>query len=142
MDRASRVLAWYGLAATLALGAVGCASTTRIYVNSTGQTNDGNTLYMMIRTVDKMTATERYQEMVGKMFMDPADPSVAVTKPIFPGNIESINIDDGDKKDIVLYFFFTQPGSNWRVPLRKPLPAEIHIDLGRHQVERVQVRRR
>lgn len=142
MERPKSHLARYGIAAALVVGAFGCASTTRVYVNSSGQTNDGNTLYMMVRNVDKMTATERYQEVAAKLFMDPQDPSVAVTKPIFPGNAESFTVDEGDKKDIVIYFFFTQPGANWRVPLRKPLPSEVHIDLGRHQVERVQVRRR
>lgn len=129
-------------AALLALG-TGCASNTRIYVRSTEQTNDGNTLYMMVRGVDgRGVATETYQEAAAKLFSDPPDPAVVATQPIFPGNQATVTLEDPEAKDVAIYFFFTQPGQSWRVPLRKPLPAEIYIDLGQHQIERVQIRKR
>jgi hypothetical protein len=130
------------LAALLAFS-TGCASSTKIYVKSTDRTNDGNTLYMMVRTLDgRNISTESYQDAVAKLFTDAPDPSVVTSQPLFPGNTVTVKIDDPDAKDVAVYFFFTQPGNNWRVPLRKPLPAEVYIDLGQHQIERVQVRKR
>ena len=131
----------------LALGLLtigtGCSSATRVYVKSTDQTNDGNTLYMMVRSVEKKTViTESYQDAAAKLFSDPPDPSIVASQPIFPGNTVSLNVDNADTKDLVIYFFFTQYGPNWKVPLHKPLPAEIYVDLGQHEVERVQVRKR
>jgi hypothetical protein len=129
--------------ALLTCFAVGCANSTKIYVKSTERTNDGNTLYMAVRSVDSKPSItgERYQEAASKLFTDPPDPSILNSQPIFPGNTVSVAVDDTDK-DIVLYFFYTNPGPNWRVPLHRPLPAEVYIDLGQHQIERVQIRKR
>jgi hypothetical protein len=138
LARAALVLAWAAGASLL----TGCATTSRIYVHSTAQTNDGNTFYMMVRSADRVTAAESYQDVAQKVTADPPDPTVLSSQPIFPGNASTITLDDADKKDVVIYFFFTDPGQNWRLPLRKPLPSEVYIDLGRKQIERVQVRRR
>lgn len=131
-------------AIVLAALATGCASATKIYVKSSAQTNDGNTLYMVVRNVDgKPVANEAYQEAAKKLFTDPPDPSIISSQPVFPGNTVTITVENGDAKDVVIYFFFTAPANNnWRVPLRKPLPAEVFIDLGQNQVDRVQVRKR
>jgi hypothetical protein len=131
-----------GMALALSV-ATGCASTTRIYVKSTDQTNDGNTLYMTVRSADgKAVGSEQYQQVAQKLFSDPPDPTIISNQPIFPGNTVSLTLDNPESRDIVIYFFFTQPGSNWRLPLRKPLPAEVFIDLGTNQIERVQIRKR
>jgi len=121
----------------------GCATTTRIYVKSKETTNDGNTMYMAVRTVYPKAATlnEPYQQSAAKLFTDPPDPTIITTQPIFPGDSAAVTLDNIDK-DVVVSFFFTSPGPNWRVPLHRPLPAEIYIDLGQHQVERVQVKKR
>jgi len=112
-------------------------------VKSSQRTNEGNTLYMMVRdATGKPIVSESYQEVAAKLFTDPPDPSVIRTEPIFPGNTVSFTIEESDEKDLFLYFFYTDPGENWRLPLRKPLPSEVFIDLGQYQIERVQVRRR
>ncbi len=119
---------------------MGCASTTRIYVKSSQRTNEGNTLYMMVRdATGKPIISESYQEVAAKLFTDPPDPSVIRTEPIFPGNTISFTIEEPDDKELFLYFFYTEPGENWRLQLRKPLPSEVFIDLGQYQIERVQV---
>ncbi len=121
----------------------GCSTTTRLYVKSTQQTNDGNTLYMMVRNVDGKTAVnEQYQDIAAKLFADPPDPSVIVGQPVFPGNTVNLTLSDSDTKQVVLYFFYTKPLTNWRVPLPRPLPAEIYVDLGPNQIEHVQIRKR
>ena len=129
--------------AAAAVCVLGCASTTRVHVKSSQRTNEGNTLYMMVRdATGKPIVSESYNEVAAKLFTDPPDPSVVHVEPIFPGNTVSFSIEDADEKDIFIYFFYTDPGENWRLPLRKPLPAEVFIDLGQYQIERVQIRRR
>jgi len=123
----------------------GCASSTRIFVKSTERTNDGNTLYMAVRVADPKAplSNEQYQQAAAKLFTDPPDPSILTTQPVFPGQPSTVTLEDSSDKDVVLYFFFTNPsGQDWRVPLHKPLPAEVYIDLGQHRVERVQIRKR
>lgn len=121
---------------------VGCASTSRLYVKSTAQTNEGNTLYMMVRAADQVASPQNYQEMAAKLFTQEPDERVISTQPIFPGNTATVTIAEADKQDIIVYFFFSDPGKNWLLPLRRPLPAEVYIELGQRQIERVQVRRK
>lgn len=134
------------LAFSLMLGAgslVGCAATTRIHVESRKDTNGGEPLYMVVRNSDgKSFVTERYQDAAAKLFTRGQDPETLVQEPIFPGRPFTATIEDADKKDLVVYFFFTKPGNNWRVPLRRPLPAEAVIDLGANDIQKVQVRKR
>jgi len=122
----------------------GCASTTRITVHSTLRTNDGASMYMMVRSWDgKPTSGERYQEIAAKTFVEPPDTTVLATRPIVPGEEKTtLTLSEDAAKDIVIYFFFTDPGPGWQVPVRRPIPAEIDIDLGRHEVERVRTRPR
>jgi hypothetical protein len=128
----------------LALASAGCATTTKITVHSTERTNDGASMYLMVRKWDgKPSANERYQEVASKAFMEPPDATVLATKPILPGEEKTtVNIDADNVKEMIIYFFFTDPGPGWQVPVRRPLPAEIDIDLGRHEVENVRTRPR
>ena len=131
------------LAVVGASALVGCATTTRIHVESRKETNAGEPLYMVVRSTDgKSFVTERYQDAAAKLFTRGQDPEIVVQEPIFPGRPFTATIEDADKKDLVIYFFFTKPGNNWRVPLRRPLPAEAVIDLGANDIQKVQVRKR
>ncbi len=121
----------------------GCAAGTRIYVRSSERSNDGNTLYAMVRSVDAKTirSNEAYHEVASKLFSDPVDDSVLESRPIFPGNPMTFNVSEGEAKNLVVYFLFTSPGQNWRLPLRSPLPSEVYVDLGDNEIERVQMRK-
>jgi hypothetical protein len=132
------------LSAVVALSLTGCATSTKLYVKSTPTTNDGSTFYMMVRSLDgkTTTVTEQYQDVASKLFADPPDPSVVVGQPIFPGVPASVTINEADSKQVVLYFFYTKPLTNWHVSLPRPLPAEVYIDLGTNQIEHIQVRKR
>jgi hypothetical protein len=121
----------------------GCAATTtRVYVDAPAKSNGGAMMYMMVHEGMETFVTETYQEVAAKLFTQPPNPAILNLQPIFPGDKVSITLEDGKDKDIVVYFFFTDPDGDWRVPLRKPLPAEVFIDLGERRVERAQVRRR
>ncbi len=129
-----------GTALLVVLG--GCATLTKITVHPSPQTNDGNTMYMAVRTWDgKPTSGERYQEVASRLFNEPPDPGILATQPILPGTDKvTVTVDESMAKEVVIYFFFTDPGPGWQVPLRRPMPAEVDIDLGRHQVENVRMR--
>ncbi len=143
MSSAGRIGAKVLAIALFAMCAIGCTSGTRIFVKSTDKTNDGKTLYMLVRGVDaKGVANERYQDIAAKVFADPPDPTVMVSQPLFPGNTVSFTVKEGTAKDLVVYFLYTSPGQNWRLPLRAPLPSEVYIDLGDNQIQRVQMRKR
>jgi len=128
--------------AALFAALLGCATTTKITVHSTPLTNDGNPMYMAVRAWDgKPASGERYQEMAAKLFNEPPDPQILATQPILPGTDKvSVTVDESVAKEVMIYFFFTDPGPGWQVPLRRPMPAEVDIDLGRHQVENVRMR--
>ena len=131
------------LALGLSLASAGCASQTKIYVQSRDQTNAGNVLHMMVRAVDAKTAAtaESYQEVAAMLFADPRDPSILSSEPIIPGRMVTVSVAQEKDKSIVLYFFFTSPGDNWRIQVANPLPAEVYIGLGVSQIESAQMRR-
>lgn len=141
------------LACTLSFGAAvtACSSSSPpprapaakpalLHVRSTSTTNGGKTLYVMVREADAKSITLGYDEAASKLFADPPDPSVVASGPVFPGSDATISLENQGKKDLVVYFFFTQPGPRWRLPLRRPLPASVYVDLGTLQIEKVERR--
>jgi len=129
----------------LAGGVFGCAqTTTHVFVEAPTTVNEGAPMHMMVRAIPDALTQETYEEVAAKMFVQPQDASVVLTQPVFPGERTSLTLPDVEKNDVVIYFFFTtpEPKDGFRVPLRKPLPAEVFIELGEHKVERVQVRQR
>lgn len=139
-----RSLSLFITGAALALASMGCATTTRITVHSSDRTNDGAPMYMMVRSWDgKPSFNERYQEVAAKAFVEPPDATVLATKPILPGEEKTtVTINADSAKEIIVYFFFTDPGPGWQIPVRRPLPSDIDIDLGRHDVENVRTKPR
>jgi hypothetical protein len=131
------------LCLALSLAGLACSSTSRVYIRSTEVTNNGRTLYVMVRSADAKSVTgEQYRDVAATVFVDPPDRNVLLVQPVFPGDTVSLSIDEADAQDIIVYAFYTQPGQNWRVPIYRPLPAEVYIELGQHQITRVQVRKR
>jgi hypothetical protein len=139
-----RGVAWLGGFAAIAAVLSGCATstTTRIYVDASAKANSGRVMHLMVREGIETLVTETYQDVAAKLFAQPPDPAILDSQPVFPGDKVSITIKDGENKDIVVYFFFTDPDGEWRVPLQKPLPAEVFIELGERRIERTQARRR
>jgi hypothetical protein len=128
----------------LALASMGCATTTKITVHSSERTNNGAPMYMLVRSWDgKPSFGDRYQEVASKTFVEPPDATVLATKPIMPGEDKTtVTINSDAAKEIIIYFFFSEPGPNWQVPVRRPLPSEIDVDLGRNDVENVRTKPR
>jgi hypothetical protein len=129
------------LATALVLCA-GCAQTVRIQVNAPKETNKGEILYMMVRaTEDEALIAEDYETAASRVFASPQDPSVRKVMAILPGKAINISVPRPEKERLALYFFFTQPGKHWKVPFEQPLPAEVSVELGTHEIKGVQVRR-
>jgi hypothetical protein len=120
----------------------GCASTVRIQVNAPAETNKGQVLYMMVRaTEDETLIAEDYETAASRVFTTPQDPSVQKVQAILPGRTINLSVPRPTKERLALYFFFTQPGKHWKVPFDPPVPSEVTVDLGTHEIKGVQVRR-
>jgi len=128
------------LVTTLAL-CTGCASTLRIQVQSSDKTNEGQILYMMVRaTTDEKLIAEDYDKASERVFST-GDESVKKVQAIVPGKPVTFSIPRPEQEKLALYFFFTQPGTNWKLPIDPPAPVEIFVELGNHEIQGVQVRR-
>lgn len=125
------------------LAMAGCAPSLKVRVESAASSNGGRPFYFMVRSVDaNQFLAEDYEGAAGRVFKFPADPSVLGSETIFPGQPSSATVDTEDGKDVIIYFFFTTPGQKWKVPLHRPLPSEVVVELGRTQIKRVLVRKR
>lgn len=122
-----------------------CASSTRLEVRSQSSTNEGRTLYMMVREIPKgeEVIVEGYEQAASQVFARQAVTENRQRYPIIPGTPLIIDVDTEGEGDLILYFFFTKFGDDWwRAIDRKRLPAEIIIDLGPNEIERIRVRGR
>lgn len=129
----------------LLLSVWGCASSTRLEIRSQPSTNEGRTLYMLVREVPKgeEVVVEGYEQAAARVFTRESTTATRERWPIIPGTPLELDIDASGEGDLVLYFFFTKFGDDWwRTIDRKRLPAEIVIDLGPNEIERIRVRAR
>jgi hypothetical protein len=119
-------------------------SSMELLVNSTRETNQGNVLHMMVRSVDvdkAVTTTESYEDATSMLFAPERDPDVVAAQPIFPGHPTRLQLKEPEGNSVVLYFFFTNPGESWRVQVSSPPPDELTIELGANEVASVSVER-
>ena len=131
-------------AGLLCLGLLsGCATSLRLEVQSSEKTNGGRPLYMMVRAVDsRALLTEDYASASALVFTHPPDKSVQKVQTVLPGKPLVLNLPRPEETELALYFFFTQPGDKWRVPLNQPLPSDVVVELGGSNVKRVMVRKK
>lgn len=127
-----------------ALAALGCAPTPHVIVKTTPETNEGAPLHMMVRTADEATAvTQGYDEVADMAYKEERDPSIVMVEVLIPASKSvRLPIELEEDADIILYFFFTNPGGRrWFVPIRAPIPEEIYVELGENTIKQVQVRK-
>lgn len=108
-----------------------------VQIDSRQGTNRGNVLHMMLRQLDQkaMGVVESYEQAASFVVAQVRDESVLTIQPVIPGKRLTLAVTGDSKKKLVAYFFFTNPGQNWRVELPRPLPAHISIALGNDQVD-------
>jgi hypothetical protein len=138
-----RVLFHFVVTAVAALGFAGCYSTLQIGIESDTKSNAGRPFYVMVRKADgKAFISEDYKLVSKKLFSYPKEKSILESRVIIPGQAMEMIIKKPEDIDLALYFFFTEPGDNWRVPIRRPFPAKVLIDLGSNQIKRVRIQKR
>jgi hypothetical protein len=121
----------------------GCATSVRLEVQSSEKTNGGRPLYMMVRTVDsRALLSEDYASASALVFTYPPDKSVQKVQTVLPGKPLVLNLPRPEEAELAVYFFFTQPGDKWRVPLNQPIPSDVMVELGASNVKRVMVRKK
>ena len=128
----------------VALGSAACANSTRILIQSAHTTNDGRSFYVMVRPLeDEDVVADSYEAAARRVFAREAAPVGQERRVIIPGQTMTMDIPTDRQRDIVLYFFFTEPGDRWWFAVDKErLASEIIVELGLNEVERVRVRGR
>jgi hypothetical protein len=139
--RARHPLRLLAFAGALLLGP-GCVNTVRIQVRSSAQTNDGEVFYMMVRaTDDEALIAEDYATAANQVFTVAKEVALQKVQAIIPGKPLFLSVPRPTQQRLALYFFFTEPGRHWKVPLDAPIPVEVQVELGTHEVTAVEVRR-
>lgn len=132
---------WRGRAARAACvlsaaGLFGCSSgaaSTVITVKAPENANRGKPVYMLVRSVDDPTFTaDSYGVMAPKVVAP--DDTVLKVEVIYPGSSPVIEVTDPEKGDLGVYFFFTNPGSEWKTLVRRPFAETISIVLGEDSI--------
>jgi hypothetical protein len=119
-------------------------STMNVFVTSTRETNQGNVLHMMVRSLSAdaaATATESYEDATVMLFAQNRDPDVVAAEPIIPGRPIHLELEEPLDHSVVVYFFYTNPGESWRVQVENPPPEALRIELGPNEVANVAVER-
>lgn len=125
----------------LAFCSVGCQSSLRVTVESAPSTNDGKPLYVMVASLDgNSLLAESYEAAAERLFRDPRDKSVLHRESVFPGNTREFTIARPEEGEVAIYVFFTNPGRDWRHPLRSPVPSDVVVELGNNNIKRLVVR--
>lgn len=119
----------------IALGAAllgGCSSSElSVAVTSLGETNGGRPFYAVVRSVDQGTHfTDTYESIAGKVFANPADPSVLGAEVIYPGVDAKLVVPRPEGASVGIYFLFTTPGERWKVHKAQPLTSSVEVELG------------
>jgi hypothetical protein len=124
----------------LALAGTACGSTLptetasiRIRVTSRTNTNDNRPLHCMVRAVEPAAAMiEDYDQAAVLLFT--GDDTLLARDVIFPGHELELTVTIDPAQPVAVYFFFTNPGDGWVVPVPAPLPATLAIELGETEV--------
>lgn len=116
-----------------------CQPALRVTVQSGGTTNGGKPLYMMVATAEeKQALLETYEAAAERLFKDPRDKRILHRMTVFPGNHHEFSLMPPEDEDLALYVFFTDPADeNWRHVVRRPVPAELVVELGKFKIDRV-----
>ncbi len=125
----------YGLWMVLLALLAGCESTTILFeVESESDANQGNTLKMLIRTIDANTyLTETYADVSKKVYE--SDPAILHVDTVFPGEYYWVEIPKPEAEQrIAVYFLFREPGDRWKTIIKQPWPDDVYFELSSNQI--------
>jgi hypothetical protein len=107
-----------------------------INVISDKQINDGRSVYIVLRTVNRMEfMVENYDGISDMVFANPQDNSVIANQMILPGKNEVIHIQKPEKNGIGIYALFSTPGDNWKIMIEPPFKPEYRIKVKKNRIE-------
>lgn len=132
MMKTKLFLAFAFLWATIEAGCGNISITVRVPHDLNGE----RPVRMLVRAVDR-------NEFVGESYGQVADrvvnrdESVLLSAPIYPDIVHVAKIKKPSAKGVAVYFFFTEPGAQWKTLLETPLPSSAEIKLSTNSIRSV-----
>lgn len=127
------------LVALLVLLGAGCgakAPTVQFKVKSDKVVNDGQPVYLLVRTIDGSEfVTDDYDAIAALFHAYPTDGSIVSTEFIIPGKTKKFVISKPDNKDLGVYCMFTKPEAQWKLLIQKPLNKKYVILLENNEIQ-------
>jgi hypothetical protein len=115
------------------LGGCGGASPVTIKVTAPENANGGRPVYMLVRTVDDATfAADSYGSVAPKVVAP--DSTVIKYQVIYPSSAPVIEVNQPEKGEVGVYFFFTNPTAEWKTLVKRPFSKKVEIALGQDQI--------
>lgn len=115
-----------------------CGSSHTVFkVDSTPTTNQGRSFYMVVRTVDERAfLADTYEAVASKVFGKPSDLSIVKSEAILPGITHQFSVrkPQDENQQLAVYFFFTNPGENWKSLIPAPLPDKADFVLQGNEI--------
>ncbi|MCG8635725.1 MAG: hypothetical protein MI863_17950 [Desulfobacterales bacterium] len=117
----------------------GCSSkapTINFKVKSNKIVNDGQPVYLLVRTISGSEfVTDDYDAIAALFHAYPTDESIVSTEFIIPGDTKKFVIAKPDDKDLGVYCMFTKPDAQWKLLLQKPLQKKYVIILENNEIK-------
>lgn len=105
------------------------------HVQSDTVTNNGQLFYFVSRNItDKQFLTDDYQMVANMVFADPPEKTIIRSHVILPGTKQQLQIEQPEENPLALYFFFTEPGDQWKRLLDQPLAKDYDIKIEKNTV--------
>lgn len=105
-----------------------------ITVDAPKTVNRGLPMQMVVRNVDGATfSAESYPAAAAKVVAP--DESVLRSAVVYPGASLSVSLTPPEKGALAVYFFFLEPGAEWKLLLSRPFDKTVTIRLGRDRIE-------
>ena len=127
------------LVALLLFLGTGCSSktpTVQFKVKSQKITNEGQPVYLLVRTIDGSEfVTDDYDTIAALFHTIPTDESIVSTEFIIPGKTKKFVISKPDNKDLGVYCMFTKPNAQWKLLIQKPLKKKYVILLESNEIQ-------
>lgn len=108
---------------------------TMLVVQSDLKTNNGQSFYMLIRSVDtQIFLTESYPDVSNMVFAIPKDKSVLAAVPVIPGVEQKVSVKKPEDTPLAIYCLFTEPGDQWKILMSPPLESRYIINLKNNRI--------
>lgn len=106
-----------------------------LIVQSDIRTNNGQSFYMLIRSVDtQIFLTESYPDVSNMVFSVPKDKSVLAAVPVIPGVEQKVSVKKPEDTPLAIYCLFTEPGDQWKILMSPPLESRYILHLKNHRI--------